>query len=148
MGTSRVSRDAPRRPIKSPAPPQPAFCPPAAPASLPPTPPLSCSGPARAPCVPRAPWPTRAPWGRGGGAGAEGWLEAEEEAAPASAQAQKRASSGCRRRPRAEEGSESDKARLAEEEAPRRGGHSCIAIRDVEEHGVVGPLPEGGRGRI
>lgn len=37
----------------------------------------------------RAPLRTRAPGERGGGAGAEGWLEAEEEAAPASAQAQK-----------------------------------------------------------
>lgn len=27
-------------------------------------------------------------------------------------------------------------------------GQRRVAIRDVEEHGVVGPLPEGGRGRI
>lgn len=120
MGTSRASRDAPRRPIASPR----RLCqlsvdPPPPPPS--PAPPLSCSGPARARCVPRAPLPTRAPGGRGGGAGAEGWLQAEEEAEPASAQAQKLASRGCRRRPRAEEGSESDRAGLAKGEAPRRG---------------------------
>lgn len=91
------------------------------PPPLSPAPPLSCSGPARAPCVPRAPSPNRAPGGLGGGAEAEGWLQAKEEAAPASAQAQKRASRGCRRRPRAEEGSESNRAGLAKEEAPRRG---------------------------
>jgi hypothetical protein len=34
-------------------------------------------------------------------------------------------------------------------ERHRRGaGPRRVAIRDAEEHGVVGPLPEGGRGRI
>lgn len=80
--------------------------------------------------------------------GTEGSLQTEEEAALASAQAQKRASGCCRRRPRAEEGSESRRVGLAEGEAAPRGGQRRVAIRDVEEHGVVGPLPEGGRGRI
>lgn len=92
-----------------------------APASLLPRP-----SPAAGPRVRRAPraLPRRIALPRdwGGGAEAEGWLQAKEEAAPASAQAQKRASRGCRRRPRAEEGSESNRAGLAKEEAPRRGG--------------------------
>ncbi|XP_075809330.1 olfactory receptor 51G2-like [Microtus pennsylvanicus] len=41
-----------------------------------------------------------------------------------------------------------DSRRCPGEEAQRRGGQRRVAIQEVEEHGVVCPLPEGGRGRI
>lgn len=64
------------------------------------------------------------------------------------------------RRPRSEQAAAAGDAPERKREVSRTGlgslkerhrggaGQRRVAIRDVEEHGVVGPLPEGGRGRI
>lgn len=131
------------------------LCPPFCPASsrprlLRPAPPL-CGESAPAHCVRRAPSLVRAPGGSDGAVWVAGAELARGRRSAASAHAQNSPSRDCRRRPRAEEGSEGPGLRApaglgCTKSRTQRRPSPPVRIRDVEEHGVVGPVPEGGRG--